>query len=137
MFNIFSTKGFLQVGGVVLLLIGVLGYLGLLIGPTPEQSLFGSAWYFDGAENFAHTLLGVVAIAAAYLLKDAMMRKYLVVTVGVLALIAALASLVGPVTMGSNLLGAQLQNPADTVLHLVVGAWAFYAAFMGAKEVKS
>ena len=33
----------------------------------------------------------------------------------------------GPVTEGSNFLGAQLQNPSDTILHFVVGIWALWA----------
>lgn len=132
--NILQPKGFLTVGGAVLLVVGLLGYLGILIGPTPAQSIFGAAWYFDNAENLAHTVLGIAGLAAAFIF-PAMLQKWLVALLGVLGVVVGIYSLMGPVTMGQNLLGAQLQNPADTILHLVVGAWALYAAFMGSKKM--
>jgi hypothetical protein len=119
---ILSPKGFLQVGGIVLVLVAILGYVGV-IGPTAEQSLFGSFWYFDNAENVAHLVLGVVALAAAYLI-GASMQKTLVMVVGIVGVLIGLYSLL----IDTMLLGAALQNPADTVLHLVVGGWALWAA---------
>ncbi len=121
---ILSPKGFLQVGGVVLVLVAVLGFVGV-IGPTAE-SLFGSFWYFDNAENIAHFVLGVIALALAFW-AGAEIQKWITVAVGAIAIIAALWSLFGAIPDGSNLLGAQLQNPADTVLHVVVGVWALVA----------
>lgn len=126
--NLFTPKGFLQVGGVVLVLIAVLGAVGV-IGPT-EQSLFGSFWWFDNAENVAHGVLGVAGLVAAFAF-PALWQKYLVLALGVLAVVVGLYSLVGQ----TMLLGANLENPADSVLHLVVGAWALYAA-MGGKMAK-
>jgi len=120
--GIFTPKGFLQVGGAVLLLVGILGYVGV-IGPTPDSSLFGEFWYFDNAENIAHTVLGIVALAAAFLLKDAGMQKTLVMIVGVIALLVGIYGFITP-----SLLGANLENPADNILHLVVGAWALAAS---------
>lgn len=120
--NLFSPKGFLQVGGVVLVLVGVLGFVGV-IGPTPEQSLFGSFWWFDNAENVAHTVLGVVALLAAYMF-PATYHKPLVMAVGAFALLVGLYNLMGEVV----LLGANLESPADLVLHLAVGAWGLYAS---------
>lgn len=132
--NLFTPKGFLQVGGAVLVLIGLLGMLGLLIGPTPGNSIFGEVWWFDEYENIAHLVLGVAGLAAAFLF-PATYQRYLVLLLGVVGIVVGLVSLIGPVTQGSNLLGAQLQNPADTLLHLVVGAWALYAVF-GARLAK-
>ena len=122
--NVLTPRGFLTVGGVVLLLVGLLGYVGV-IGPTPEQSLFGDFWWFDNAENLAHTVLGVVALLAVYMLKDKAVHRYLVLAVGALALVVGLYNLLGEYMV----LGATLQNPADTVLHLLVGAWGLYAGW--------
>lgn len=121
--SVLTPKGFLTVGGVILVLIGVLGYINV-IGPTPQQSIFGDFWWFDNAENVAHLVLGIVALAAAYLLKDAGLQRMLVWLVAVIALLVAAYNLMGSV----NLLGANLESPADLVLHLVVGVWAVLAA---------
>jgi len=105
----------------VLVLIAVLGYVGV-IGPTPDASIFGSFWYFDNLENIVHLVLGVVALGAVFALPGSL-QKPLVLLVGVIALVAGLWSLL----VSTSLLGAGLENPADTVLHLVVGAWALWA----------
>jgi hypothetical protein len=117
-----NSKQFLQIGGAVLVLVAILGYVGV-IGPTPSQSLFGEAWYFDNAENVAHLVLGVVALAAAFALKNADQQKWLVVAVGALGILVGLYGFMSPA-----LLGANLENPADNLLHLVIGAWAFWSA---------
>lgn len=135
--NPLTPKGFLMAGGIILVAVAVLGYLGL-IGPTPEQSLFGPLWYFTDLENAVHLLFGIVALAAYYLLKDANLTKLLVILVGV---VAALAVVVG-FMVGSDpypnvsLVGlpGNLENPMDIVLHIVVAVWAFYAGFVGSKS---
>lgn len=122
--NIFTPKGFLQVGGIILLVVGIVGYFGI-IGPTPESSIFGEAWWFDNAENVAHTVLGLVALAAAYGLKDAGTLKNLVMVLGIVGILVGLYGFISP-----GFLGANLENPADNILHLVVGAWALAASMM-------
>ena len=123
-----NPKQFLVWGGLILVVLGLLGLVGL-IGPTAEDSIFGSAWWFDGGENWAHLLLGVVALLASRVL-GAGMQKWLVASVGVLGLVVAVYGFV----VGENFLGANLENPADNNLHLVVGLWALWAARRGAPE---
>lgn len=127
-----NPKQFLLIGGAVLAVIGVVGFLGI-IGPTPDQSLFGQAWWFDNGENIAHLLLGVVALAAAYVLGD-VWQKWLVVVVGAVGILVGLWGFL--VSGGSvpNFYGANLENPADNILHLAVGAWALWAALWGKKS---
>lgn len=133
MINLLSPQGFLQVGGVVLVLLSILGFIGV-IGPTPEQSLFGEFWFFTQPENVAHLVLGIVALGSAFALKNDEMKKWLVLLVGILGLAFGLINFFLP-SAPPNFLGANLENPADTILHLVVGAWAVWAATNKPKEM--
>lgn len=125
LYMFFTPNGFLKIGGAVLLLVAILGFVGV-IGPT-EDSLFGAAWYFDNGENWAHLILGVVGLIAAFTL-GAGMQKTLVMILGIVGVLVGLYSLFSSIPTGANLLGAQLQNPADSLLHLLVGAWALFAS---------
>ena len=103
-----------------------------IIGPTAADSIFGTAWWFDSAENWAHLVLGIVAIIASFVLPVKYQRP-LVIAVGVLAVLVGLYNLAS-----TQLLGANLESPADMLLHLAVGAWALWAAFgKGGKMVSS
>ena len=117
-----NARQFLKLGGLVLVIVGILGFIPGIIGPTPSQSIFGSNWYFDNYENGAHVVLGVVAILAGYYL-PVLWQRYLTGLVAIIALFAGLFSIAG----SAVLLGANLENPLDTILHLVVGAWAAVA----------
>lgn len=118
-----NPKQFLQIGGIVLVVVGLLGFIGVL-GPDVDSSIFGSAWWFDNAENWAHLVLGVVALLVLYALPENT-HKQITVVVGVVAVLAGLYSVTGE----AQLLGANLENPLDTILHLVVGAWALWASY--------
>lgn len=120
-----NPKQFLQIGGVVLIVVGILGFF--LIGPTEEGSIFKSTWWFDQVENWAHLILGVVTLAAAYTVPNTL-QKPLVMIVGVIGVLVGLYSLFGSRALG----GAYLENPLDTILHLGVGAWALWASMKGA-----
>ena len=116
-----NPKQFLMIGGGVLILVGVLGMAGI-IGPTPSSSIFGPAWWFDTSENWAHLLLGIVGVIAAFVFPAAL-QKPLVILLGVVGLFFAIYS----AFISTMFLGANLENPADTVLHLAVGIWALWA----------
>ena len=127
-----NPKQFLQFGGAILVVLGGIGLL-------PVFTKANTPWfYLDTGENVAHIGLGIVAIAAAYLLTDPAMQKWLVAVVGVVALFFGVY---GFVVMGAsepNTFGvSNLESPADNLLHLVVGAWALYAAFMGRATMRA
>ncbi len=120
-----NSKQFLQIGGAVLLLLGILGALGIF-------SKANTPWFWlDNGENVAHIVLGVVALAASFLLKDANLQKWLVAVVGVVALFFAVYGLVVINAAEPNTFGLANLEGSDDILHLVVGIWALYAAFMG------
>ncbi|MBI4159886.1 hypothetical protein HY504_01840 [Candidatus Wolfebacteria bacterium] len=124
-----NPKQFLQWGGVVLVLVALLGFFNV-IGPTAEDSIFGSAWWFDNGENWAHLVLGVVALLLAFG-APANLQRPIVIVLGVVGVLVGLYSLF----VGEMFLGANLENPADTVLHVVVGAWALWAALKKQEEM--
>ena len=115
-----NPKQFLQIGGVVLLLLAIVGFL------VPE---IPGLVTFSPAENWAHLVLGVVALVLAPMpLGD--LKKWVVVLVGLLALFFGIAGFMVRMAPAPNFYGvAQLDNPVDNVLHLVVGIWALLAAF--------
>ncbi len=125
-----NPKQFLQIGGVDLLLLGIVGYL------LPGGRILGDAWYLTPGENLAHTVLGIAAIAAAFVL-PAMYQRCLVIVVGLLALYFTAAGFLVRATPPLNYYGlVNLENPYDNLLHLVVGIWALWAA-IGKKKIKA
>jgi hypothetical protein len=126
-----NPKQFLTIGGAALLLLGILGFIGI-IGPTASQSIFGSTWWFDNGENWAHTILGIAGLAAVFVL-PAMYQRYLVILLGIIGVLVGLYSLV----ISPSFLGANLENPADSLLHLVVGGWALWASMRRAPASSS
>jgi hypothetical protein len=121
-----NPKQFLQFGGAILVVLGAVGLL-------PVFTQANTPWfYLDTGENVAHIGLGVIAIAASYVLADASLQKWIVAVVGVVALFFGVYGFVVAGAAEPNTFGiSNLESPADNVLHLVVGAWALYAAFMG------
>jgi hypothetical protein len=75
-----NPKQFLTWGGVILVLLGIYGFF--------DADVPGSAFYLDSAENYAHLILGIVAIVAARSLSDSAQRS-LTLVVGIVAIIFA------------------------------------------------
>ncbi len=121
-----NPKQFLIIGGGVLVLVGILGFVGV-IGPTADKSIFGATWWFDNGENWAHLILGVVGLIAAFTF-PASAQKPLVMLLGLLGLFFGIYNF-----FSTKFLGTNLESPADTILHLVVGVWALAASMMGKK----
>jgi hypothetical protein len=124
-------KLFLTVGGAVLLLLGIVGYLNVFTeGGTP-------AFWLDGGENLAHTVLGIVALAAVFVpgLNTALAPYYraIVILVGLIALFFAVYGFLQPAGTSAdpNTFGiSNLESPADNLLHLAVAIAAFAAAWL-------
>lgn len=116
-----NSKQFLQFGGIILVLVGILGIVGV-IGPTADKSIFSTNWWFDNGENWAHLIIGVVGLIAAYAF-PANIQRPLVMLLGILALVIGVYSI-----FKSRFLGSNLENPADTLLHIAIGVWALWAS---------
>jgi hypothetical protein len=124
---LFTPRGFLITGGAVLALLGIVGFLGIFTkANTP--------WFWlDSAENIAHLALGLVALAAVYVpgLNDALRPYYrwIVVLVGIIALFFGVYGFLVGSAAEPNTFGITNLELADNLLHLVVAAWAFAAAY--------
>jgi hypothetical protein len=122
----FTPKGFLTYGGAVLLLLGIVGFLGIFT----ESAV--PAFWLDSGENVAHVALGLVALAIVFVpgLNTAFAPYYrwVVILVGIIALFFAIYGFVVSGAAEPNTFGlANLENPSDNLLHLVVAAWAFWS----------
>ncbi len=132
---VFSPIGFYRIGGVVLLALGIIGFTGVTNGIQFFQ--------LDQGENIAHVVLGVVALAVGFGLKSDQLQRYLLWALLVLGVVATLWGVIfpsGPFANGSftnpNAGFTNLENPADTILHLVVSVWIVLVLFMKQPEAR-
>jgi hypothetical protein len=126
--SFFTPRMFLIVGGVVLLLLGVVGFLGIFTKAAVP------AFWLDSGENVAHVGLGLIALAAVYVpgLNTALAPYYrwIVLLVGVIALFFGVYGFVVANNAEPNTFCLANLEFADNILHLVVAAWAFASALM-------
>ena len=129
---LFTPRGFLITGGAVLTILGLIGFVAL---NNPSLSFF----WLDNSENVAHLALGLVALAAVFVptLNDVLRPYYrwIVILVGLIALFFGVYGfLVAGDATGKNTFGLANLELGDNLLHLVVAAWAFAAAYMTSRE---
>lgn len=116
-----NARRFLLLGGITLTIVAVFGFVGLL-GPTAEKSIFGGGWWFDNVENWAHLIVGLLAIMLMQMPKAA--HKPAVVILGVIGLFFAIYNF-----FSGTFFSANLEMPADLIFHLFMGVWALWSAF--------
>ncbi len=132
---LFNSTGFLRYGGTVLLLVGIVGVLGI----------FNNVTFFslDTGENIAHLALGVVGIGVGFFIPNQGLHRLLtwalLITAAFFTVIGLFLPDGGALKDGAfakpNFFGlANLESPADSILHLVVGAWAGLAVWMERKQ---
>jgi uncharacterized membrane protein len=128
MANVFTPKGFLTYGGLVLLVLGLLGFVAL------NDAAASPSFYLDTGENVAHTFLGIVALAIVFVpglnALFAPYYRWIVILLGIVALFFAVYGFYVGGNAAPNTFGvSNLESPLDDILHLVVGVWALYAAW--------
>ena len=125
MSTLLSPTTVLRLGGAVLLLLGLIG----LTGVTNSIAFFN----LDSGENIAHIALGIVGLGAGFGTKSADLHRWLVAFIAISGLFTGIYGFALPAgdEMHRNFFGlANLENPADNLLHLVVGIWAAAAAYL-------
>lgn len=111
-----------------MLLLGLIGLFAL------NDAKGAPTFWLDNGENYAHIRLGVIALAIVFVPGlNAMFTPYYrwnVILLGIVALFFAAYGLIVSGNSAPNAFGlANLENPSDNLLHLVVGAWALSAAW--------
>lgn len=109
---------FAYVFGFLFLVVGVLGFIP---AATPDGHLFG-IFHVNVLHNLIHVVTGVVALLAATYGKS----KLFFQVFGVVYLVVAL---LGFYFGNAPIFGLVANNFADTVLHLVTGAFAAFVGF--------
>lgn len=120
-----SPTNVLRLGGAVLLALGLIGVTGI----TSNISWFN----LDSGENVAHLVLGVVGLGAGFGIKNPDLHRWLVAFIALSGLATGIYGFTLPAgdEMHRNFFGlANLENPADNLLHTVVGIWAAAAAYL-------
>jgi hypothetical protein len=127
-----NSRQFLLLCGLFLVILGILGMF--VLGPTPENSTLGGSFWLDQGENVAHLLFGIIALGTYYMVTNTRVLRRVVVLLGAVATIATLVGFMNANSPVPNVGVANLENPADNVLNLVLAIWAFASAFMGKKD---
>ncbi len=126
--RMFTPNGFLKVGGVALV---ALGLLGLWIWNEPSDSFF----WLDTSENIIHIVVGLVALAAAFVPGlNARLRprhRSIVLLIGVIALFFAVYGALAPggSPAAPNTFGLVNLELGDTYLNLFLAVWAFLSVY--------
>lgn len=109
-----------KVFGVVLLAVGVLGFIPTF---TPDNHLLG-IFHVNALHNVIHLASGAVALAAGYSSVLAARRYF-----QVFGVIYALVTVLGFIYMDEAILGLVANNTADNFLHVVIAGTALTLGF--------
>ena len=133
--TLFTPRGFLILGGLVLFLLGIVGFLSIFTSQT---------FFLTAGENLVHVALGAIALAAVFV--PGVNRtlepyyRWMVILVGVLALFFGVYGFLLPAgnpPANLNTFGLANLEFVDNLIHLIVAAWAFVAAYWAPQRAVS
>ena len=119
-------KKLATVFGVVLLLVGILGFVP---GVTNSDGMLLGIFHVNALHNIIHLLSGAVALYAG--MTSAKTSKMYFQVFGIIYLLVAI---LGFVYGDKDILGLVSSNMADTWLHVVIAVVALYLGFAAKDE---
>lgn len=117
-----TPRQFLRIGGVLIVLVALAGFAGAFSTPN-------TFFYLTTAENTGHAVFGVTALLSAFALSSASAQRLLVAGMGAISALVGLYTLAVQGRPIPNWGLANLESPADLILHLAVGVWALATVF--------
>ncbi len=118
-------KQYAQVVGIVLLLLGVVGFL--LVTQSPLLGLLN----IDVVENIVHLATGAIYAYVGFAMLNNASARSIVGAVGAVYLLVGIIGFVDPKLFGL------LQHPysvVDNLIHLALGALGIYLGFMSSRD---
>ena len=120
-------KQFLWWGGISLLAVGLLGFVGL--GPTPDSSLLGGWLYFDVNQSLIHLVFGLLAMLAVKFDYEPVYR-YFTALIGVIGVSLAAYSIYRINAPTPNIFILNIETPLESFVYLVFGLCALWVVLM-------
>ncbi len=104
-------------------------------GPGPENSHYGINLYSDPIENFYHAMFAIAGLIVGFRksLRNQIIFGYVL---AITALVVGVLGAFSPIPTGINVLGAHLQNPGDTIIHLFSGTTTLFMTLKARKWLK-
>lgn len=125
-------KAYAQILGIVLLLVGILGFVPAFGGTTaltPSSAELG-IFPINNLHNVIHIVTGLLGIFAGFSAGGSYARLYALVFGVVYTLVTIIGFVIAPGTSVAFLLGLVPLNLADNLLHAGIAIFGLVAYFM-------
>lgn len=116
-----NPKNFLSSIGYILVIAAVLGFIGVL-GPTPDQSIFGTYLWMSTPFSLIYLVLGIISLYLSYTLMDASIVLPFTFFLGAVGLFVGLYGLF----WAPRIMGIELNGMIGNLFNLVAGAWGVW-----------
>jgi len=115
------SKNFLIWIGYIGIILGILGFIHVL-GPTPQNSIFGSYWWMSSQINLIYIIGGIVSLFTAYVLSESIVQ---IVTYGI-AILAFFGGLYG-LFWAPAVFSVPLEGVIGNLITFLIGVWALWS----------
>lgn len=122
-------KSYAQVLGIVLTIVGILGFIPGITTHAPNGDLLG-LFAVNGTHNIVHLLSGLIGIAAGFSPNRNHAKLYALV----FGIVYGIVTIIGLI-QGNTVLGLIPVNIADNILHIVITVASLAVYFISSGDV--